>query len=283
MKKIFNRIWNSSPKAWVAQLNRYGSYLFFVKKRKGVVCRSAGPKGELSLLMPFPIPDEYQSMLDGSYENFLPKNILANQLEKNLIIWDIGAHIGYQSLIFASTLGTEKSRILAFEPNPDNARWFAENMRLNPSYAPAISLYEKALSEKIEKVDFNIGNKDDATSSGGYINNTTPPLPEATYKNFKKISLETTTIDYLIRAEGLPIPDLIKIDVEGAEFRVLQGGAQTIKNYKPELIIEIHTIPMMFHVGKFLEDLSYEIKLLDEDNNNIFTKIIYAKYQHESL
>lgn len=283
MKNLLNKIWNSSPKSWLFKLRYIYSFIYFNKKRNGVIYKTYNHGNEIKLLMPFPVPPEYESMIDGSYEDSIFNNILNFDSLDNLVIWDVGAHIGYQSLVFAASLGSNV-KVISFEPNPNNVKWFKSNMLLNKKYSSKISLIENALSNKIENVNFNIGNKNNATSSGGYIDNTIPPLPESSYVNFKKILLKTNTIDDIIKTDNLLLPDIIKIDVEGAELKVLQGGIETIKKHRPELIIEIHNIPMMFHVYEFLKSLNYSIKILDEDNKNIQTKIIYAKHiQHENL
>jgi FkbM family methyltransferase len=277
MKNIINKIWNSSPKTWFTKLSLTLSYLQFDKVKNGIICKTENQDNELSLLMPFPTPPTYINMLNGSYEDAILKKILKNKIGQELVIWDIGAHMGYQSLMFASIIGP-KASVMSFEPNPSNAEWFKTNMALNKKYSTSISLYEKAVSEKVERIDFNVGTRNDATSSGGYMDETTPPLPDSTYKDFKKISIQTTTIDNLISEDNLPIPQIIKIDVEGAELKVIKGGYSTINLHRPELIIEIHNIPMMLYVCDFLRNFSYSIEMMDEENDEIQTRIIYAKY-----
>ena len=59
-------------------------------------------------------------------------------------------------------------------------------------------------------------------------------------------------IDSFINTQDARIPDIIKIDVEGAELLVLQGGKEFFKNHKPIIFMEVHNILMMFYVHKFL-------------------------------
>ncbi len=274
MKRIIKKIWCSSPKAWLSKLKSL-AMIFKDKKKKVHQVNNSG--NIFFLLMPTIIPDSYQDMLTGSYEKDTIEKILKEKINK-IIIWDIGAHIGYYSLLFASNINNQ-SRILCFEPNPNNTEWLESNLKLNTKYSSMITLYQKALSDKKQEINFNIGNKDDATSSGGYIDNITPPLPDSSYSNFKKIKMVTSTIDELVFEEGLEIPNILKIDTEGAELKILEGGINTIEKYKPELIIEVHTIPLMFYITNFLNKINYSIEILDEENNNINTKIIYARSQ----
>jgi FkbM family methyltransferase len=55
----------------------------------------------------------------------------------------------------------------------------------------------------------------------------------------KTVSINATTLDTVCSSNGI-VPDIIKIDVEGYEFQVLQGGVQTLIESKPMLFIEIH-------------------------------------------
>ena len=277
MKKVLKKIWNSSPNTIYKKIHHLFHTLFYGKDKMYIYKLKHIPN-EVRLWMPKNIPETYIDMLEGSYEDQILKKILSDRSNETLCIWDIGAHIGYHSLLFASITGP-KSKIISFEPNPNNVTWFKSNISLNPTYSPQISVYDKAISDKLEDIDFNIGNKYDATSSGGYISDVTPPLPDESYKNFSKISLKTTSIDNLIYSENFQKPDILKIDVEGAELKVLIGGIRTIRECQPELIIEIHNIPMMFYVSSFLKENGYEITLLDEENNNIHTKIIHAKHK----
>lgn len=245
-----------------------------------------------NLLMPNPVPETYQSMIDGTYEDCISKK-LVEKFQQNGIeirgktIWDIGAHIGYQSFAFAALVGKD-GKVVAFEPNPNNIEWFKKNFAVNEEVAKRITLRNEAVSDTNDILHFSMSKStDDATTSGGYIDSVVPPLPDTSYGNFSTEEIKARTIDELVEKEKLPTPDIIKIDVEGAEYKVLLGATKTITDkqttrgsVKPVLIIEIHTIPMMLYVSDFLKNAGYTIEIIDEKDNNIFTKIIYAEYKN---
>jgi hypothetical protein len=62
-------------------------------------------------------------------------------------------------------------------------------------------------------------------------------------------------LDTLVAAEGLPAPDLVKIDVEGAEAAVLDGAAEILQRTRPGLLIELHSTNRA--VAERLENLSF--------------------------
>ncbi len=140
------------------------------------------------------------------------------------VFWDIGANIGLYSLYAAA--GKRVSRVLAFEPSPWNTALLAEHIRIN-DLADTIAAYPLALS--------------DATCPGTlFMRHTTPASAGSSFAEpvgefgeqfspvFEQAALGVR-IDDLV-AWGAPLPNRIKIDVDGAEERVLAGAVQTLRN-----------------------------------------------------
>lgn len=275
-KNYTKKLWTASPQSIYMKIKE-----FISRQGKGgvsatqvVMVKDGYAKG-VNLVMPIKIPKSYVSMINGMYEDFIIKKLKKHIELESKVIWDIGAHIGYQSFAFASTIGP-KGSVVAFEPNPYNIQTFKKNIENNPILAKQIILKSEALSNKNGALFFKMGqSKNDATTSGGYLETATPPLPNSSYEGFSAIKVETVTIDSLISQQEIPVPDIIKIDVEGAELSVLQGGSNFIETHKPILVIEIHTIPMMLYVGEFLEMRGYSIEIIDGDSE-VFTKNICA-------
>ena len=89
--------------------------------------------------------------------------------------------------------------------------------------------------------------------------------------------MNTLTIDSFINTPDARIPDIIKIDVEGAELLVLKGGKEFFKNHKPIIFMEVHNIIMMFYVHKFLLEHGYNVQVLDESNSTLSRCFIMAQ------
>lgn len=121
--------------------------------------------------------------------------------------YDIGAFSGIYGLLAAKA--HPSSTVLIFEPDPINAQHIRKNIELNG--LRNCELVEAAVSDVDGTVHFNAQGKTD-----GRISDTGTPV--------KAISLSS-----------LPPADLIKLDVEGAELRVLQG-----MNYKGVVMLELH-------------------------------------------
>lgn len=137
--------------------------------------------------------------------------------DRNSVIYDIGANIGYHTSAFARWC----DYVFAFEPNKKNL----ELLRKNLQSQPHATIYDVACSDvegvaTIQDFDINV--------PGNY---------GEMYMNVPGQECKTVKIDDL---EELYPPDLIKIDVEGHELQVLKGSIKTIHEYKPVIFYEAH-------------------------------------------
>lgn len=140
---------------------------------------------------------------------------LAPQMQGK-VVFDIGANIGLVTLFFARHVGNE-GRVVAFEPIPYLYKWLCEHVRLNQ--LKNVTCLQIALGA--EKEQKQIYYSRDRLGIG-----TLDPQIADRYKG--KLTTESTQVavmplDECIYEYHLPEPNLIKIDVEGFEFQVLQG------------------------------------------------------------
>jgi hypothetical protein len=75
------------------------------------------------------------------------------------------------------------------------------------------------------------------------------------------VEVEAQTIDALV-ASGQPVPDFIKVDVEGWEGAALSGAAKVLRERRPTLLVELHTPEQDVVVGAILRDLNYSVERL---------------------
>lgn len=211
--------------------------------------------------------EAFKKMIDGSYDAFFYDYLKGKTLE-NKTIYDVGAHIGYHTFCFAKLVGASGS-VIAFEPNPFNRGRLETICSRNPDVAQNIHVVEFAVSDKCGDIDFNFSpNIEDLTSSGGFISGSYKPRSDKEYRHadFRRCTVMTITLDEFISKQNeCKYPDLIKIDVEGAEHLVLYGASELIKLKRPLLLIEIHSVVAMLKVSEYLFSLDYEFKLLEVD------------------
>ena len=209
--------------------------------------------------------DSLKLSIDKFYEPRETKKIL-KLIKPGDIVIDIGANIGYYTLIFAKLVGT-KGKVYAFEPDRTNFELLSKNIILN-NYKNTI-LINKALSDKEEPINF-------------YLN----PLNTANHKIYSggkdmKTTVICTTLNKFFKNKPKKI-SFVKIDVEGAEGKVIAGMNRLIEDGKiekmmlefiPSFISKIGTDPreMMNYLNKYfnitcLNKLNKKNKI---DNRNL--------------
>ncbi|OGT32135.1 MAG: hypothetical protein A3E87_04920 [Gammaproteobacteria bacterium RIFCSPHIGHO2_12_FULL_35_23] len=158
-----------------------------------------------------------------------------DSFSENDILFDIGANVGLYT-IYAAERGI---KVFAFEPESQNYALLNRNIYLN-SLQDKVNALNIAVGEKEEFGALNI--KD--FTIGGALNNFGDNL-DCNYERFSpkfKQAVIAHTIDYLIQQYKLPVPNHIKIDVDGLEPSVITGALQTLKNLAlKSVLIELNT------------------------------------------
>lgn len=152
--------------------------------------------------------EEYQTVL------------FKQNIKKGDIVIDIGAHIGYYTLIAASIVG-KKGKVYAFEPDLKNFSILMQNIKVN-KYKNIIPI-NKAVTEKNTKLNLFIN----PTNTGDHR------IYEPKDKR-KTIEIDAVTLDSMLKNEKI---DLIKMDIQGSEILALKGAPYVLANNKALKII----------------------------------------------
>lgn len=145
---------------------------------------------------------------------------------------DIGAHYGYFSLLAAHLVGSE-GQVKAFEPSTTTYKILQQNVTLNA--ANCVGIHQQAVSDQLGTLTFyefpnlySEYNSIDAAQFEGsqWFKEYTP----------QKVTVEATTLDAICQTSF--VPNIIKIDVEGAEDKVIAGGATALKTHCPMVVME---------------------------------------------
>jgi FkbM family methyltransferase len=145
------------------------------------------------------------------------------------VFYDIGANLGFFSLLGAHLAGLEQGKVYAFEAAPENAEAIRHNARLNG--VSNIAVIAKAVSSHGGRGRLQIVDDQSWSKLEDYGEH--PNTEEV-------IEVELVAIDDLVRSGELRPPTLVKIDVEGAEIAVLEGMRETIAEHRPAIICELH-------------------------------------------
>lgn len=144
----------------------------------------------------------------------------APKVQSNDVVWDVGANIGPHTLAF----GRLAHNVHAFEPHPQNAMQLRRNVEAT-GISDCVTVHECALGATdgeigLSKADAGIGNGTSQIGEGNLV-------------------VEQQRGDTLVEDEVVSPPDVVKIDVEGAEERVIEGMSETLADVRV-LILEIH-------------------------------------------
>lgn len=179
-------------------------------------------------------------------------------LKPGMTFVDIGAHVGLFSIPAGRCVG-EQGRVFAFEPDPSNRRLLEENVRANDA-------------SNITVVPMAVADRDDRMSLHCSPYNTGDHQLFCTTRGRHTVEVEVTRLDTFMKQQGGGV-DLIKMDVQGAEGRVLEGMAAVLDgNAALTLIVELSPW-MLRDIGDdplvLLNELSgrgFRLHTMDEDS-----------------
>lgn len=184
-----------------------------------------------------------------------------NNFDNNSVFWDVGANIG----IYSVYAGKKEHSVFSFEPSFFNLETLSKNINLN-NLSDNITVLPIALNDitKISKLNMSNNSWGSAHStfdkeymSSGQVMNT-------------KFSYKTIgfSADDIVENLDIDQPDYIKIDVDGIEHLVLEGGRKIIKNTK-SILIEVYK--------NFEEQNTKVIKILNESGFELIEEIYFEK------
>jgi len=185
----------------------------------------------------------------------------AEQIQDNFVILDIGANTGTFSLA-AKYYPTTKWHL--FEPDPFNFSLLKENLKVNN--IDNVILYEEALGNKIGDSVLKIC----PTHRG--LNTIGTNVKRFSESESINHPIKIDTIDNLFLNTRI---DLIKMDTEGSEYDIIMGGIETIKKYKPKILLEYNAGNMsqcghsMEELDRLIEKINYE-KFWFDNGENLF-------------
>lgn len=190
-----------------------------------------------------------------------------DRIRSGMTVFDIGAHIGIFSLGAAKRVG-QKGRVVAFEPAPQTIDVLRRHVAFN-HMQDIIRVEPGVVSDSTTPVSFFVYEESMAASMSR--KNVEDLNPEQRKSPAQEVKVPSYTLDAYCREHGLS-PQVLKIDVEGAEFRVLQGARELLSKNDVIILCEVHPKQMQNCGGDIdafralVSELGYEISPLDEPN-----------------
>ena len=179
---------------------------------------------------------------------------LTNLLKAGQVFFDVGANVGFYSLLGAR-LVRSTGRVVAFEPMPRNLAFLYRHVRLNR--ADNVTILPLACADALSTELFVAGENHALGRLEGSNGE-----PKTTSSQSPGLLVATISLDAAAEKLGLR-PDVIKIDVEGAELRVLQGAANILTQVRPVLLLSVHSDQLRKACLAHLSERDYRIAPLN--------------------
>lgn len=152
---------------------------------------------------------------------------LVKHLSPGAVLYDVGANVGFFSLLGAKLVGPT-GRVIAFEPESRNADALRRNAALNDM--EHVTVIEAAVGATPGNAELLVADH----PGGATIADTGLPRDVR-----ERTTVEVVSIDALVRKEQIPPPSFVKVDTEGAEDAVLRGLEATARRFTPVIVCEV--------------------------------------------
>ncbi len=159
-------------------------------------------------------------------------------------VFDVGAHVGFYTVLSSQLTGPD-GRVFAFEPLPANLRYLRRHCRING--CANVTVYEVAVGDRdgTARFDDSHGTGVGHLSSGG------------------SLDVRVRALDAMIASGEVPVPDFIKVDVEGAELLVLDGAKRLLTDHLPVVVLSVHSDDLDRECRGKLASLGYTVTEVD--------------------
>jgi FkbM family methyltransferase len=185
----------------------------------------------------------------GTYEPEL-QAAARHFVKSDMVVYDVGANIGYISLLFADCVGPQ-GQVFSFEALPANQVRLEQNVAAN-HLSERVVCVAAAVTDQQSTVRFLVH---ESTSMGKVDGS---PGRQEEYQH--SIEVPGIALDDFIFEEEHPAPQLIKMDIEGGEVMAVRGMQRLLREIQPVLLIELHGPEAARAVGSSLLDAGYLLR-----------------------
>ncbi len=206
----------------------------------------------------------------GTYEVALLESV-GKLIQPGWVVYDVGANVGYLTVLFAKLTG-KNGKVYAFEPLPANIERLVKNVEANDVKEQVI-VCPYAIGDRRDEVVFYLGNSDDT----GKVETIVTANEKETKENKDKLIVEMITLDEFAEQNTDHYPQLIKMDIEGAEVLAIKNMQRILQTIKPFMIIEIHSKDAGQVVWNELTKYNYIVKKLDKPKEKLLDSTSITK------
>jgi len=231
------------------------SFAFFLSRLTRTILKKALPpftvKKHISSFGPYYLDQEF---LFSDFSSWSTKHNagfdkLITTARSSQCVFDIGAHIGLTTLPLSQAVGPN-GLVFAFEPSPKNFSFLSRHVVIND--LSNVKAFDVLLGDKHqESVEFFEYEKVSGMNSLADLQRSGSWTP---------ISCPMTTVDAITESQQVA-PNLLKIDVEGAESAILAGAVLTLQRFRPTIFLSVHPRQLLA-LGSSVDELRHLVQTL---------------------
>ena len=174
-------------------------------------------------------------------------------VRKGDVVWDVGANVGLFTFSAASIAGAT-GYVLAIEADGWLVELLRRSVKTRPELSAECEVMSAAVSDSVDIMRFQIAARGRSTNHLADVNGSSQ-----TGGVRDSMLVGTVSLDWVL--ERLPAPQVVKIDVEGAEYQVLQGAHKLLSAIRPTILCEVTSAGAQ--VGQLLKGHGYSMFDLD--------------------
>ena len=225
LSELLPRVTDAVPRGWLVTLNRFPALRSWARSGVDVLARRTTPTGVREVVLPAGPLQGLRLVLDfghdgeraiwlNTYEPWVQRK-LSEVIGPNQLVFEVGAYIGTYALMVRRL--APGCRVVALEPDPRNRSRLQHNLALNG--ADDVLVLPDAVGAEEATVNFTSAGMHGRIGEGDE-------------------QVRTTTLDSLVREYGTP--DLVLMDIQGAEVEALQGARELLQAKKTTWLVELH-------------------------------------------
>ena len=175
----------------------------------------------------------------GSYECEKQREFV-KAVSPGAVVYDVGANVGFYTLLASKVVGSE-GHVIAFEPVPRNLSYLRDHLILNR--CANVTVVGAAVLEKESRVliDESLNSSMSRVSDSG------------------RLEVSSVSLDELFLSGRIPKADVIKMDIEGSEYRALCGARRLLTECHPIIFLSTHGPDVHRHCCALLQSLGYRL------------------------
>lgn len=230
---MLHTLFSRMPRSWTDGLAKASRHSKLLGRLRAGVVRSL--KGRDSVVVSgvgkgllFNPRESDSRFVLGTFEPAV-QEFLASYLKPGMVVYDIGANVGFLSMIAARLVGSTGA-VHCFEPLPLNVESIGYNAALN--HFSNVIVHAVALADRDGTADFRVSER----PTFGALDD----APMEVDRESGVIQVAVRRGDSFFSEKQLPAPAVIKMDIEGSEIAFLAGAQEMIRRNRPVLMIELH-------------------------------------------